>query len=309
MSELQFIENLRARFRTQSPFVPLAIGDDCALLDMCGHKNLLVTVDTLMDGVHFKVGEATPLQIGHKALAVNLSDIAAMGGTAIAAVVAVALPRRQANLPEFAAGLMEGIANLAAKFNVAIVGGDTNSWNNPLAITITALGVPHAKGAVRRGGAKPGDAILVTGTLGGSIGGRHLDFIPRLAEARALLDRYDLHSMIDLSDGLATDLRHICRESGCGAVLEREVIPITPALTASCGREVALTRALSEGEDFELCFTVDLQTARCILAEGGDFPGVPVTMVGRCIAQQGLFIEGADRTMTPLELKGYEHGF
>ena len=196
------------------------------------------------------------------------------------------------------------------KSNVAIIGGDTNTWDHPLAISITALGIPHAKGAVRRGGAKPHDAILVTGTLGGSMDGRHLDFTPRLTEAKALLDRYELHSMIDLSDGLATDLRHICQESGCGALLDAEAMPLSPGLIVPANnRTAALKRALSDGEDFELCMTVAPQTAARILMEQHEFLGIPITRIGSCTAEQGIRIRAADGTVAPLEITGYEHGF
>jgi thiamine-monophosphate kinase len=305
MSELQFIENIRKRLTINSS-VKVPIGDDCAVLDITHHSDMLITVDTLMDGVHFKLEECGPLRAGHKALAVNLSDIAAMGGWALYAVVGLTLPRG-AGSEKVGLELMQGIQRLADTFDVAIVGGDTNSWNGPLVVSITVLGVPHAKGSVLRSGAKVGDIIMVTGSLGGSIQGHHLDFTPRLKEARILMDRYHLHSMIDLSDGIATDLRHLCKASGCAALLDIEHLPVSPALSALPDRAQAFHHALSDGEDFELCFTVAEDTAEKILKEAP--LDIPITAIGECISGTGLFQKDGGGTVSQLMTKGYEHSF
>src|SRR5262249_22507067 len=150
--------------------------------------------------------------------------IAAMAGRPVAAVVSVGLPRQGGR--ELAEELYRGLREVADAFDTALVGGDTNSWDGPLVIAVTLIGEATARGPVRRSGARPGDWLLVTGPLGGSILGKHLAFTPRVREALALHAAADLHAMIDISDGLAADLHHICRESGCGAVLRAESIPL-----------------------------------------------------------------------------------
>ena len=158
--EFELIAWIRSRSRTR-PGTVLGIGDDCALLRLAADADTLVTVDMLMDGRHFRLDEAGPEAVGYKAMGVNLSDIAAMAGIPRAAVVAVALPRKTA--VEVAQGLHAGMRAMADRFGVELVGGDTNAWDGPLVIAVTLLGQATAHGAVRRAGARPGDAILVTG--------------------------------------------------------------------------------------------------------------------------------------------------
>ena len=202
-------------------------------------------------------------------LAVNLSDIAAMAGVPRAAVVAVALPR--ADAVAVAQGLYIGMRELAERFGVDLVGGDTNAWDGPLVISVTVLGEPTARGAVRRAGAKPGDAILVTGPLGGSLfAGRHLRPEPRIAEALAVHQIVPIHALIDISDGLSSDLGHILTESGgMGAILDESAIPVHPdahEMSHSDGTP-AVDHALNDGEDFELCMVVSADDAARLLAD------------------------------------------
>src|SRR5262249_26834028 len=150
--------------------------------------------------------------------------------------------------------LFAGLKEMADRFNVAIVGGDTNSWTGSLAISVAMIGEVTERGPVRRSGAKPGDWLIVTGPLGGSIRGHHLDFTPRVDEALELHSLVDLHAMIDISDGLAADLHHICEESRCGAALVAEAIPISTAGREMNDGKSALDHALTDGEDFELVF-------------------------------------------------------
>src|SRR5262249_20909422 len=163
--------------------------------------------------------------VGRKAMAVNLSDLSAMAGQPRAAVVSVGLPRREGRA--VAEELYLGLRELADAFDTAVVGGDTNSWEGPLVISVTLLGEATPRGPVRRSGARPGGWLLVTGPLGGSILGKHLTFTPRVHEALALHAAADLHAMIDISDGLAADVGHLCAESRCGAVLRAEALPLT----------------------------------------------------------------------------------
>ncbi len=206
-NELALIEEIRRSARSHAA-LPIGIGDDAALVKVGNSAELLITIDTLMEGVHFNHDVATPQQIGRKSLAVNMSDIAAMAGQPIAAVVGLSLPASRGLT--FASDLMRGLGTLADEAGIALAGGDTNVWQGPTVISVTLLGQVRGAGPVRRSGAQSGDWLMVTGALGGSLRGRHLSFQPRVAEAGELHHRAALHAMIDLSDGLATDLRHPC---------------------------------------------------------------------------------------------------
>ncbi len=287
--EFEYIAWLRAR-TPADPRVLVGPGDDCAALAPPA-RELLVTTDMLMDGTDFVLAEVGPRRVGRKAMSANLSDIAAMAGTPTAAVVSAVLPRGAGR--SLAAELYLGLRDVADVFGVSIVGGDTNSWDGPLVISVTALGEAGERGAVRRSGARPGDWLFVTGPLGGSILGRHLDFTPRVREAQALHLAAELHAMIDVSDGLAADLNHVCEESRCGAVLNAEAIPIAPAaveLSRTSGK-TPLEHALGDGEDFELVFAVSPEDGEKLLRD----PPVPgLAKIGECVEAE-LWIESAGR--------------
>jgi thiamine-monophosphate kinase len=299
--EFAFIEWLRRR-TPADPRVLLGPGDDCAALRLTSDIPCLVTTDMLLDGSCFVLAEAGPRRVGRKAMAVNLSDIAAMAGQPVAAFVSVGLPRQggMALAQELEAGLRE----MADAFQVAIAGGDTNSWDGPLVISVTLLGQPTGRGPVTRSGAKPGDWLLVTGELGGSILGKHLDFTPRVREAMALHACADLHAMIDISDGLAADVNHICQESHCGAVLWADKIPLSEAARRMNDDRSPLEHALADGEDFELAFAVPAVDAQRLVTSQ-PLQGVRVTVIGECVAE-GLWLQvGKDRR--PLPPVGYVH--
>jgi thiamine-monophosphate kinase len=235
-------------------------------------------------------------------LAINLSDIAAMAGLPVAAVVSVGLPRTGGRA--IAEELYHGLREMADAFDTALVGGDTNTWAGPLVISVTVLGEATGRGPVRRSGARPGDWLLVTGPLGGSIRGKHLDFTPRVREAMQLHELTDLHAMIDVSDGLAADVHHLCVESGCGAVLRGESVPIAAeARSLSDGRS-PLEHALSDGEDFELVFALAPNEARSLLRMQ-PVPGITLYHIGEC-TEGGLWLEekGQRRELQP---RGYVH--
>ena len=194
---------------------------------------------------------------------------------------------------------------MADAFDTAIIGGDTNSWTGQLAISVTLLGEATARGPVLRSGAKPGDWLLVTGPLGGSLAGKHLDFMPRVREALLLHEHADLHAMIDVSDGLAADVGHICEESGCGAVLRAESIPISDAARAINDGKSPLQHALGDGEDFELAFAVSPDDGRRLL-QTQPVPGATLVQVGQIIAGAELFLEEAG-ARRPLPPQGYVH--
>ena len=300
--EFDLIDWIRQRSQIRQP-VELGIGDDTAVLagPSPGEK-LLVTTDMLIEGWHFTLDTASPGQIGRKALAVNLSDIAAMAGRPTAAFLSIALPKSSGR--SLAEGIYAGLLPLADEFGVTIAGGDTNSWNGPLVINVTLTGETTGGRAVTRSGARPGDELLVTGPLGGSRGGREFSFLPRLAAAQKLHRLLDLHAMIDLSDGLSADLPHLARESGVCATLRADHIPIHDELS-SLPRDEQIQRALSDGEDFELLIAVSPEDLARI-QQG--VAGIPLFPVGRVEAGSGCFVEkGGNRQ--PLEPTGWTHRF
>jgi thiamine-monophosphate kinase len=226
-----------------------------------------------------------------------------MAGLPVAAVVSVALPRDGGRA--LAEQLYLGLREIADEFQTAIVGGDTNSWDGPLVISVTVIGEVTGRGPVRRSGARPGDWLLVTGPLGGSIRGKHLTFTPRVREALQLHEIADLRAMIDISDGLAADVNHICEESGCGAVLHADQIPISADALEMKDSKPPLDHALSDGEDFELVFAVSEEDARRLL-QSQPVAGISLVHIGECV-EQGLWIE-QDGKRRALEPRGYEHG-
>lgn len=302
--EFALIDWIRQRTAGHSRLA-VGIGDDAAVLTFPQPSSALVTVDMLMEGVDFLLGSATPQQIGWKSLAVNLSDIAAMAGSPVAAVIAVALPKRGG--AELAAGIHEGIQKLAHRFDVAIAGGDTNSWDGPLVISITVIGEAQARGAVLRSGAKERDWIFATGSFGGSISGKHLDFTPRLREATQLHQAVQLHSMIDVSDGLAADLAHILDESHLGAILNAEHIPISPAALNSKDDRTPLQHALTDGEDFELVFTVSPEDGQALIDNNPC--QIPVTRIGEIVSGRSCQLRDREGKLTPLAPIGWTHPF
>lgn len=306
ISEFELIDSVRRRVGA-SAGVRVGIGDDCAVLASAfGAGELLVTTDMLMDGRHFTLSSASPREVGRKAMGVNLSDIAAMAGKPVAAFVSVALPRDRA--AELAEELLDGILEMAREYDVALAGGDTNAWAGPLVVSVTIVGVAGQRGPILRSGAKIGDRILVTGRLGGSLSGRHLDPRPRIAEAQRIVEREPIHAMIDLSDGLASDLGHIVKESRVpGAILDAAAIPIhADALRASKLDGVsALEHALGDGEDFELCFTTDAQSASRLLANPPE--GVVLSLIGSISDSSGILIKGESGELVPISARGFDH--
>ncbi|HMC26447.1 MAG TPA: thiamine-phosphate kinase, partial [Verrucomicrobiae bacterium] len=257
MNEFELIQALTKELPAHES-VFIGPGDDCAVLDLgIPDRYLLFKTDAVVEGIHFEP-TTDPEKVGHKALGRCLSDVAAMGGEPTAALITLALPR------DFDVAwvqkLYQGIQRLGSRYDVAIAGGETTTNPNGRLISVSLIGTVPKVRCVSRTGAKRGDAIFVTGELGGSLGGKHLEFEPRINEGKWLAANFDLHSMIDLSDGLAGDLRHLLRPAELGAELLSEAIPISRAakLQAREGsaRKPPLLAALSDGEDFELLFTI-----------------------------------------------------
>jgi len=284
--------------------VLVGIGDDAALLDTKGP--VAAACDILVEGVHFERSEARPEQIGAKAVNRNLSDMAAMGLEPRWLLVSAALPE---GTPEkFIKAMIESMAVAADKFGASIVGGDTVRSPGPLVIDVTVLAPAGELKPVLRSGAVGGDRILVTGTLGGSSLGKHLDFVPRVKEGVCLNRHFGPTAMIDISDGLDRDLCRILDASGVGALLEGGRIPIASAarrLSADTGRD-PLDHALADGEDFELLFTLPPDRAARLEKEW-EF-GVRVTDIGAIVADRRRLVRrgGEDHL---LKGEGFDHSF
>jgi thiamine-monophosphate kinase len=308
MNEFELIARLTKSLPTNSNVVTGA-GDDCAVLDFgLPDQWLLFKTDAMVEGVHF-TRDTPPEKIGRKALARCLSDVAAMGGTPAAMLVTIALPQKF-DL-KFIEAIYDGMSALAQKHGVAIVGGETTVNPGGILISIALLGfVPRGKAALRSG-AKTGDAIFVTGELGGSLAGKHLEFEPRLAEARWLAESFSIHAMIDLSDGLAGDLRHILKASRVGAELLKPAIPVSRAAKLrareSSSAPSPFAAALADGEDFELLFTVaGADAVKLLDAWKKQFPKLKLSCIGKIMAGEGVTIR--DQTgVQPLTAHGYVH--
>ncbi|MCH7526833.1 MAG: thiamine-phosphate kinase [Planctomycetes bacterium] len=302
--EAELIQWLTEETSTLPAEVELGIGDDMAVIRAVSDQ-LLITSDMLLDGVHFDRATHDLAAIGRKAVACSLSDCAAMAVRPVAATVSVALPDGWEK--EDSKRLYAGIRDISDRFHCPIVGGDTTSWNQRMAIDVTMLAAPYPGiKPVRRDGAGVGDALLVTGALGGSLLGRHMTFTPRVEEARRLAEAFGnaLHAMMDISDGLALDLHRMCRASGVGAVVDRallESVISSDAERVSRGDGVeALQHALSDGEDYELLIAVDPE------AGNRRVEGVDLHRVGG-IVETGLSLRSLDGSVAALPPQGFEH--
>ena len=354
MKELKFIEWLKSQTKTPSPLSaknqfhqPIPIGDDGALHQL--NKLDLVTVaDMLLEGTHFDLARCSPYEVGRKALAVNLSDMAAMGANPRGGLVSLGLP--QLADFQFAEAVMTGILDLANQFHVTIVGGDTNVWAGSLVVAVTVYGEPMFDRVIARNGAQVGDWIMVTGSLGKSYssvapgrhqppskiqpdypwpwsGAHHLWFEPRLEAARELLSSYSITSMIDLSDGLGTDLNHILKASQVGANLQTDWLPCRNPSTTKTVKDQEITTsqgprdqpidnfnrstkdlvaAVSDGEDFELCCTLAAAEGNILGAQGLPISQIPITRIGTICTGSEMHWQGPS-TEVLRDLAGYEH--
>lgn len=292
IGEFGLIERIAKKVTTDKSVI-YGVGDDAAVISYTKNKYLLFTTDMLIEGVHFRRNEASSFQIGRKALAVNISDIAAMGGTAKYAQVAAGIPKGFSlrTVDE----IMRGINTLAKEFGINIVGGDTVRANK-IVLCVSLVGEVKKCYLTLRSGAKVGDLIFVTGSLGGARRLRQFNFIPRVKEAQEIIKKFKPTALIDISDGLASDLQRITEQSKVGAVIFEQLIPVS--------RGVSLESALYEGEDFELLFTMSLNSARRFYKKGK----FPITCIGKITERKkGLTIINRRAKISSLKQKAFRH--
>ena len=306
-SESDFLRLITERVRVPAGAdIPLGIGDDSALLDAAG-RIIAVTTDMALDGIDFRLEECGYQSAGRKAMAKNLSDLAAMGVEPWCCFVSVALPPGAG--PREARELLEGLVGMAEAFDCVVAGGDTKRSPGPLILNVALAGRSGAAPAVTRSGARAGDALFVTGRLGGSLLGHHLEFTPRVREGLLLNQRYRPSAMIDLSDGLAADLPRLCRASGVGALLQAESLPLSKdaARAAQADGRAALLHALLDGEDYELLFSLPPERAVALAADPD--LGRLISRIGSCTDAGSGCLISRDGQVSPLPAGGFEHSF
>ena len=297
MKEIKLVNDIRRWVGKPGKGVIAGIGDDCAVLEYSKDKYLLWAADMLIEGTHFTAEEAGYEKIGYKAAAVNISDIAAMGGEPKYVTVSLGLPKGATF--DAVRKIYRGMTGICSRYGVKIIGGDTNK-SDKLTIDVSIIGFVEKKRLTRRNGAKNGDLILVTGPIRD---GRktHLDFEPRIKEARELTAKHDVSSMIDVSDGIAPDLGRVCAESRVGARVYSDAVPLSKGLS--------LEDALYYGESFELLFTMSAKEARKLFLDAGKrgrFPGTFV--IGEIVtAGRGVKLVGKEGKISALKMEGYRH--
>jgi len=320
LGEFGFIKRI-AGCITAGAGVALGIGDDAAAIEPVPGRLCLVTSDMMVEGVHFDLSFCDAVSLGKKALSVNLSDIAAMGGEPRQFLLSLAVPPSLSL--DFLDDFIQGMLQRAGEFGVLLIGGDTCSSPDRMVLSVTVLGDQLPERIVRRSGARPGDRVCVTGTVGDSALGlellrkgtregvavaRHLDPTPRVREGRTLAEAGIPSAMIDISDGLLADLGHILDLSSVGALLHTDKLPLSSHFLAHfpVADQASLSMALAGGEDYELLFTAPPEKIPAALALMEKL-GTPVAVIGTITAEQGLVVRGPDGEEFPVRGKGYDH--
>ncbi|RKY29768.1 MAG: thiamine-monophosphate kinase [Candidatus Omnitrophota bacterium] len=284
MNEEKILKFIKSKLKIRRKDVIVGPGDDTAVLRYDKKYYLLATTDCLVEDVHFRKKEISYYQLGRKAIAVNLSDIAAMGGFPLYALVSAGFPEGKKEMID---GILKGMEELAEEFKFDIVGGNLTK-SQFIFIDIFMVGKVEKKYLKLRNGAKPGDLIFVTGKLGASQLKKHLFLRPRINEARRLVKKVKISAMIDISDGLSSDLIRIAKESNVGFEIYSDKIPVSEdAVKISKNREEAILHALSDGEDYELLFTVPEKYSANIPEK---ISSTPVTFIGRIISEKSYYL-------------------
>ncbi|MCM1300458.1 MAG: thiamine-phosphate kinase [Alistipes senegalensis] len=311
MTEFDFIRRIAARFAALPANGFEGIGDDCAVLPVGGGEVLLFTADLLTEGVHFLRAATSARELGRKSLAVNLSDVAAMGGRPVATLLSLSLPADATG--DWADEFMEGYREMSERFGVALVGGDTTRSESGVVINVTAIGRADTAHIKRRSDARAGDTVFVAGELGASGAGlrdilasrcdtllaaAHRNPEPQVDEGVWLGGRPEVHAMMDLSDGLASDIGHILERSECGAVLDTERIPV------AAGAD--LRQAVCGGEDYKLLFTADATAAERLANDFRQEFGTPLYPIGCITKRPGLVWQEHGRPVVP-DWQGFRH--
>jgi len=293
LGEFNFIERILERTNLSRGVVK-GIGDDAAVLEYTKNKYLLFTCDMFVEDRHFYRRSGGYLA-GKKALSASISDIAAMGGLPRFLLVSLGVP--PALDVKYADGLYRGIRDVSKRFKVSLVGGDTVSSKN-IVVNISLLGEVEKKNIVLRSGAKEGDVIFVTGSIGGAFRSKHLNFTPRLKEARFLVEKFKIHSMIDVSDGLLADLGHVLESSNKGASIYERDVPISR-------NAKDFNSAIKDGEDFELVFTLS-KKEESRLVKTWPFR-TRLSKIGKLLRKKGIYIIRKDGGKEKVRVSGYTH--
>ena len=309
MNEREIIKILTADLPTNENTV-IGAGDDCAAVRLpASEETLLLKTDAVVEGVHFTRNDP-PQLVGRKALARCLSDVASMGGRPDSALVSLGMPSNKDSV--FLREVYFGLRSLAERFGVAVVGGETTRCPGALFLSVTLTGYADSQGGVRRSGARVGDAIFVSGLLGGSQSGRHLNFEPRVNEALWLTKHFRPRAMMDVSDGLASDLKILLRASEVGAWIDEAFIPVSGEAKRRFRDRVSekppLLAALTDGEDFELLFTLASEIAVAMKDEWQtQFPKTPLSLIGRVESGSQLRLKRNKGIQSLEALHGYDH--
>ena len=324
IGEFGFIERIRKGCLIRDKNVIKGIGDDCCVFKISGDLPVLLTTDMLVENVHFLLGTISPYELGRKSLAVNISDIAAMGGNPQEAVISIAIPD---NLDlEFLDGVYEGMKSMAKEFDINLLGGDTTYSPQYLVINIALVGKAPEDEILYRSGARVDDVIFVTGAVGSSAAGldivltgnsfngreellkAHHDPSPHVKEGRIIAGNGTVNSLIDVSDGVAADLGHICAESGLGALIEEMSIPTTTNFQAYCKQmnQDSIQLSLHVGEDYVLLGAVPPDAAGQ-LGEALKSEGCEFHPIGKMVLEPGLRLQRSDGSIEPIKVRGWDH--
>jgi thiamine-monophosphate kinase len=306
VSETDLIVRLTTGLQAEDSVI-IGPGDDCAVIDLgMTDDYCLFKTDAIVEGIHFTSNTSAEM-IGRKAIARPFSDIAAMGGSPSQALITLGLPNEHCE--DRIAAIYEGIKAIATQHKTSIAGGETTR-SKELWLSISVIGKVDRKHCITRTGSVAGDAIFVTGELGGSLDGKHLEFTPRIQEGRWLAQEFDIHAMIDLSDGLATDLRHLL-DKKLGAELLTTAIPVSRAAKLRAKEtpvgKTALLAALTDGEDYELLFTLPAEDAVKLHDAWKDkFPDLSLKCIGKITGEPGIILRDK-KGIHPLSVHGYDH--